>query len=476
MTIDVVSRLLRHSVAMSCTPRPENAIDVPKDKFLTRADHVKGLNLRRDLMVQQIQDRGVSPLISNMLRDARDHFVRGHYDRRIMVADYAYHTRRNMLLEDRIMPTEQIGLLLVAQPDTRIVSFYTSDRTYVHVVQKGPDPGSFHVDLVELDVRLAEVERASVYLQTYFSGRGGMYGPIDPRYPHRHDDKFLNGVRHLETKLLRLLPLIEDAKALILIPHRAWHNIALHSLLLPALWQRDRNPAITYIPSLGLLWALQSRAGWRLQKSNMSREAPVALHAAPGRDEEMCQFRNAYNTIEAVMAASSRPYYGHFEASPRDVLDFREERYCLHLLAHGRFRAGGEALRSALVMRKNSAEAELTAYDVLASGGSSNHVTLQACSLGSSVPARGDELWGFTRALLAIGTDTVLAPVWNIDLASSTQLLRDFYDRWIEKKEPKAIAFAEAQRAMALESSNSAWSHPYHWAAFQMTGLTKEIP
>ena len=106
----------------------------------------------------------------------------------------------------------------------------------------------------------------------------------------------------------------------------------------------------------------------------------------------------------------------------------------------------------------------------MAAGTSARHITLQACSVGRTQAGAGGELWGLTRALLAAGADSIIAPLWDVDLRSSTELLRIFYEHWLFGDEPKDVALAAAQRELAETEIDPALNHFYHWGGFQLVG------
>lgn len=111
----------------------------------------------------------------------------------------------------------------------------------------------------------------------------------------------------------------------------------------------------------------------------------------------------------------------------------------------------------------------LTATHELAHGTAASHVTLQACGLGHQHGAHRDELWGMVRAIIAGGASSVLAPMWAVSLTASSELMLDFYRRWLIDGEAPALALAQAQRTMA-SGAHAAHRHFAHWGAFQLIG------
>jgi CHAT domain-containing protein len=103
---------------------------------------------------------------------------------------------------------------------------------------------------------------------------------------------------------------------------------------------------------------------------------------------------------------------------------------------------------------------------------SADLVTLSACSSGLQTARNaGDEMEGFTRALLAAGAATSLVAMWNVDQASSHGLLANFYAQLASAGNVSAKwrALRAAQLAH-IKSDDENLRHPYHWAPFDLIG------
>jgi CHAT domain-containing protein len=94
-------------------------------------------------------------------------------------------------------------------------------------------------------------------------------------------------------------------------------------------------------------------------------------------------------------------------------------------------------------------------------------VTLSACETGLGRDAAGEGLIGLTRAFQYAGARSVLASLWAVSDRSTAELMERFYTL-LRAGRPKDAALAEAQRE--LINSGGPFAHPYHWAAFELTG------
>ncbi|QFZ24736.1 CHAT domain-containing protein [Saccharothrix syringae] len=112
-----------------------------------------------------------------------------------------------------------------------------------------------------------------------------------------------------------------------------------------------------------------------------------------------------------------------------------------HIAAHGSFRADNP-LFSALEL----ADGPLTVYDLEQLRTPPARVVLSACDSGLSAVRPGDELMGFTAALLGLGTRTLIAPVVPVPAEVTTPLMVDLH-RHLGAGDPPAVALARAQEA-----------------------------
>jgi CHAT domain-containing protein/tetratricopeptide (TPR) repeat protein len=89
-------------------------------------------------------------------------------------------------------------------------------------------------------------------------------------------------------------------------------------------------------------------------------------------------------------------------------------------------------------------------------------VTLSACDTASGREAGGEGLIGLSRAFQYAGARSVLASLWAVSDRSTAEFMRRFYGA-LKEGRPKDEAVQTAQRGLREQ-------HPYHWAAFQLSG------
>jgi tetratricopeptide (TPR) repeat protein len=110
----------------------------------------------------------------------------------------------------------------------------------------------------------------------------------------------------------------------------------------------------------------------------------------------------------AAIYPGSRPLTGQ-EATVDATLRALDGAELAHLAAHGHHDRD-----NVLFSRLDLADGPLMAYDIQRLSTAPNQVVISACDVGRTVVRAGDEILGFTAALLHIGTPTVISSVTRV--------------------------------------------------------------
>jgi len=203
-----------------------------------------------------------------------------------------------------------------------------------------------------------------------------------------------------------------------------------------------------------------------------SGEASSMLAIAP--DVSRLRFaREEASAINALFEPDSVALLGRAateSAFKRLAPDYR----LLHLATHGFFNKLSPLLSGVQLEADTIDDGRLELHEILELQLDADLVTLSACETGlgsgyfAEVPA-GDDYVGLTRAFLYAGSTLVLATLWEVDDASTLQLMKRFYGDLseAERGEDKTGALTRAQRALL---SSDEFKHPYYWAPFVMVG------
>ena len=135
----------------------------------------------------------------------------------------------------------------------------------------------------------------------------------------------------------------------------------------------------------------------RAARSPVLVAGPGLRHAIP----EVSQIAAVYPGCQPLVAAAAT-----VEATLRAL----DGAPLAHLATHGY-----HDRENVLFSRLDLADGPLMAYDVQRLSQAPAHVVLSACDVGRTVVRPGDEILGFTAALLHLGTSTVISSVSRVD-------------------------------------------------------------
>lgn len=143
----------------------------------------------------------------------------------------------------------------------------------------------------------------------------------------------------------------------------------------------------------------------------------------------------------------------------------------LHVATHARLDAVVPEL-AALVLARVDAQGrrlagDVRAADLLAWRQAPPLVVLSACDAAAEPSTQAAGLMSLTRALLARGSQHVVASLWPVADASAADFMTAFYGALVEQGMPPDRALAEAQRRLA---ASKRWSAPFFWAGFVVHG------
>ncbi|XYI00861.1 tetratricopeptide repeat protein [Sorangium sp. So ce1128] len=93
-------------------------------------------------------------------------------------------------------------------------------------------------------------------------------------------------------------------------------------------------------------------------------------------------------------------------------------------------------------------------------------VVLSACQTGVGETTSGDGVYGLRRAFVMAGAETQILSLWNVNDASTRELMRGYYAR-LKAGGGRSESMRQAQLAMLASSERS---HPYYWASFIVSG------
>jgi CHAT domain-containing protein len=257
---------------------------------------------------------------------------------------------------------------------------------------------------------------------------------------------------------------IAPGARVVIVPDGALHQINFETLVVPSpaphFWIEDATLATA--PSLGLLEATNSqRATPRAEKPPILLVGdPIAsgseFPSLPYAGREMDRIAEQFDPARTTRFAGT-------QAVPNVYRDSKPERFAyIHFAAHAK-PSSESPLDSAIVLSPKGDAFKLYAREVVNIPVQADLVTLSACYGAGARNYSGEGFVGLAWAFISSGAKNVIAALWNVEDASTAELMEDLY-RNLRNGEPPP----EALRAAKLNLIHSQTAHrkPYYWAPF----------
>ena len=303
------------------------------------------------------------------------------------------------------------------------------------------------------------------------------------------DDLLARGLRYIDNLHNRyactsqaMYALLEDMHARLIAPLRAYLPPEgsrlilspygqLHLLPLGAAREADSRRYLSeqyrlrILPSCGTLRAMRLEAAKHQGRDALTHELlAVAYPGAEDPQDPLYLHGVVQETKRIVPLFKDNLCLVGTEATPQAVLQEASSSKLIHFGCHGWFDAampetsglklyGGWLTAREVRTRMNLAATQL--------------VTLGACLSGKQQVSRGDELTGLITSFVAARARSVIGTLWSVSDEATTVLMVNFYQN-VQAGLPLDEALTQAQETVR---SNPAWSHPYYWAAFFLTGI-----
>ena len=137
----------------------------------------------------------------------------------------------------------------------------------------------------------------------------------------------------------------------------------------------------------------------------------------------------------------------------------------VHFAAHGEYNAA-DPLSSCLYLASGEGEdGQLQVREIFDMTINADMVVTSACQTAMGKIGRGDEVLGLTRAFIYAGANSVLGSLWSISDEATSVLMKEFYTNIKTMEKTEALRQAQLKMIQSKE-----YSHPFYWAAFNITG------
>lgn len=261
---------------------------------------------------------------------------------------------------------------------------------------------------------------------------------------------------HLGRDLLGLVgPLLPSGiERVYVVPPSRIESVPFEALTLPGRGAALGDLyAVSYVPSAGVLLALDERAAAPADARRITVLADPLVNAKhPSfasldpqlRGEALRPLPGALAEARAVGGRDARVHVGRDATLDRLLASRRSA--LLHLATHALALPSGDALVLA------GREPMLTAARVESLGISADLVTLSACGTLGRTRRSGEGTFGLVRAFHAAGSRTVLGTRWSVNDRAAALFMKEFYTA-LRSGTARDVALARARKKLRAEGA-----------------------
>jgi CHAT domain-containing protein len=252
----------------------------------------------------------------------------------------------------------------------------------------------------------------------------------------------------------------QDVEKIVIVPHGPLHYLPFQAMKAGNKLLVEIAP-ITYVPSAtALKYCLDNREDRTLKSlfalGDPDTDPDLALPALPGARTEVSEVSSIFPDSKCLFGADASETVFRQVAGNYDIL---------HLACHGQFFETNPGASCVHLGQDGKNDGRLEMSEIVGLKLRSSLVVLSACETGLGKLTKGDEMIGMTRSFIYAGTPSVVSSLWSVSDASTSYLMRTFYNNMIGKGMDKSLALQQATL-----STREKYPSPFQWAAFVLTG------
>lgn len=309
--------------------------------------------------------------------------------------------------------------------------------------------------------------------------------PVNADELRRKVDEFHSAVaeRHpnydsLGRELYRLLlaPVVnefQDIKTVCIIPDGFLWTLPFQALITPRGNYVVHEYSLFYAPSLSVLNEMALRRQQTTTKESLiafanpviktNEELKQALHPIPEAEAEV-------RAISATVRTRVKKVLVGPQADERTFKSLASQYATIHLATHGVL-DNRDPLNSYLLLTKTDGDPEndglVQVREIIDMRLNADLAVLSACETGNGRIRPGEGVIGMSWAFLVAGARSVVVSQWRVNSASTSQLMKNFYDELARHKDLNGRNKSQALREASLRLlKDRRYSHPFYWAGF----------
>ena len=272
---------------------------------------------------------------------------------------------------------------------------------------------------------------------------------------------------------------VTSAEELLIVPDGILHRLPFEMLVTgfsdgTPTYLLDHGPAVHYAPSFHTLADLRTRGAERHDSAAANTilivTDPVhripSLRPLPGAAREAAKVEEMF-----VAAAASVTRLPGREATETAVRAAMPAATYLHFATHGLVREDLSSAAASLVLASETSTPDpgrdglLQSWEIEELSLTARLTVLSACDTHFGDDPEAEGVFSMARAFLAAGSSSVIAGLWKVNDAATSELMETFYRLFLEDGYPAGKALS-----LAKQSMRKRYADPATWSPFVLIG------
>lgn len=264
---------------------------------------------------------------------------------------------------------------------------------------------------------------------------------------------------------------LQNIKTICIIPDEFLWTLPFQALTTTRGTYLIQEYALYYAPSLSVLNEMNLRRQQQSSKESLiafgnpviERKLKQDLHPIPETKTEVLA------VAAAVKTRMKRVLVGR-EADEKTFKALAPQYATIHLATHGVL-DNRDPLNSYLLLTTSDNETEndglLHAREIIEMHLDADLFVLSACETGNGRISPGEGVIGMSWAFLVAGTRSVIVSQWRVNSASTSHLMKRFYEALANLNDVNGLNKSLALREASLQLlKDHRYRHPFYWAGF----------
>jgi CHAT domain-containing protein len=233
--------------------------------------------------------------------------------------------------------------------------------------------------------------------------------------------------------------------------------------------------ALNYAPSLSVLHEMNDRTRQRIANGSLIAFGNPVIGRDEKLNQDLCPLPEAETEVAEVAATIpfklKKVLIGR-EADEKSFKALAPDYATIHLATHGVL-DNRDPLYSHLLLTKTDGELEndgsLEAREIMNLHLNADLAVLSACETGNGRISPGEGVIGMSWAFFVAGTRSMVVSQWRVNSASTSQLMKNFYQALAKQPNHRTKSQALREASMRL-FRDPRYRHPFYWAGFVLVG------